>query len=132
MEMETIYGQVVSKANNYMAVPDSAGGRRIIKNCNIRAYERSFKEQCVVYRGKEINRPFRLHITVYESSAAYDLDNCLKTVLDCLQYAGAITNDNLCIGINAEKRLDRLQPRIVYGIEETEPTLFGQHYEGTG
>ena len=124
MEMETIYGQVVSKANNYIAVPDSAGGRRIIKNDNIRAYERTFSEQCRIYRGRGISRPFRLHITVYESSNVYDLDNCLKTILDCLQYAGAITNDNLCIGINATKKTDRQRPRVVYGIEETEPTLF--------
>ena len=29
---ETIFGQVVSKANNYQAVPDGKGGRRIIKS----------------------------------------------------------------------------------------------------
>lgn len=122
--METIYGQVVSKANSYMAVPDSAGGRKVIKNENIRAYERTFNDQCRIYRNRGISRPFRLHITVFESSNVYDLDNGLKTVLDCLQYAGAITNDNLCIGINATKKIDRQRPRIVYGLEETEPTLF--------
>ncbi|MBR0117054.1 MAG: RusA family crossover junction endodeoxyribonuclease [Prevotella sp.] len=124
MEMETIYGQVVSKANSYMTVPDSAGGRRIIKNEQIRAYERSFLDQCRIYRGKGISRPFRLHVTVFESSNAYDIDNALKTILDCLQYAGAIANDNLCIGISATKKIDRRRPRVVYGIEETEPTLF--------
>ena len=124
MIYETIWGQPVSKANSYMAVPDGDGGKRIIKNERIRAYERSFDEQCKIYRGKQINRPFRLHITVYESSNAYDLDNCLKTVLDCLQYAGAITNDNLCVGILATKRIDRDHPRIEYGLEELEPTLF--------
>lgn len=124
MEMETIYGQPIGKANNYMAVPDGQGGRRIIKNDKIRTYERSFKDQCKIYRGRGISRPFRLHIIVYEASAAYDLDNCLKTVLDCLQYVGAITNDNLCVGINATKKIDRRNPRIVYGIEELEPTLF--------
>ena len=124
MEMETIYGQVVSKANSYMTVPDSAGGRRIIKNEQIRAYERSFLDQCRIYRGKGISRPFRLHVTVFESSNAYEIDNALKTILDCLQYAGAIANDNLCIGISATKKIDRRRPRVVYGIEETEPTLF--------
>lgn len=124
MEMETIYGQPIGKANNYMAVPDGQGGRRIIKNDKIRMYERSFNDQCVIYRDKGISRPFRLHITVYEASAAYDLDNCLKTVLDCLQYVGAITNDNKCVGINATKKIDRNNPRIVYGIEELEPMLF--------
>ncbi len=112
MLTEIIWGQPVSKANSYMAVPDGAGGRRIIKNEKIRAYERSFSEQCRIYRGKQINRPFRLHIVVYESSNSFDLDNCLKTILDCLQYCGAITNDNLCVGIDAEKRIDRQYPRI--------------------
>ncbi|MGM9685157.1 MAG: RusA family crossover junction endodeoxyribonuclease, partial [Bacteroidaceae bacterium] len=98
--------------------------RRIIKNEKIRAYERSFHKQCRVYKGRRIDRPFKLHLIVFEGSAAYDLDNCLKTILDCLQYVGAITNDNLCIGINAMKRIDRINPRIVYGIEETEPRLF--------
>lgn len=115
---------MVSKANNYMAVPDSAGGRRIIKNESVRAYERTFNDQCRIYRNRGISRPFRLHITVYEGSNAHDLDNSLKTILDCLQYAGAITNDNLCIGINATKKIDRQRPRVVFGIEETEPTLF--------
>jgi len=30
----------------------------------------------------------------------------------------------LCIGIKAEKRIDRNHPRIEYGIEELEPKLF--------
>lgn len=124
MIYETIWGQPVSKANSYIAVPDGEGGKRIIKNERIRAYERSFDEQCKIYRNRWINHPFRLHITVYESSNAYDLDNCLKTVLDCLQYVGAITNDNLCVGILATKRIDRDHPRIEYAIEELEPTLF--------
>lgn len=124
MITEIIWGQPIGKANNYQAVPDGQGGKRIIKNEKIRAYERSFNEQCKIYRDRGISCPFRLHITVYESSNAYDLDNCLKTVLDCLQYAGAITNDNLCVGISATKRIDREHPRIEYGIEELEPTLF--------
>lgn len=124
MITEIIFGQPIGKANNYQAVPDGQGGRRIIKNEKIKAYERSFQRQCKLYRGRGINRPFRLHITVYESSNAYDLDNCLKTVLDCLQYAGAITNDNLCVGIAATKKIDRVHPRIEYAIEELEPKLF--------
>ena len=116
-EKETIIGQVVAKANNYMAVPDGCGGRRIIKNDAIRQYERSFKRQCRIYRDKLIDRAFRLHIVVYYSSTRYDLDNSLKTILDCLQYVKAIKDDNLCMGINAEKRIDRKNPRIVYAID---------------
>lgn len=31
MEIETIYGQVIAKANNYQAVPGKDGQKRIIK-----------------------------------------------------------------------------------------------------
>lgn len=123
MDKETIFGQIVSKANNYMAVPGSNGTRRIIVSESVRNYEKSFRLQCRIYRNRGINRPFNLHIDVYESSARFDLDNALKTFLDCLQKVNAITNDNLCIGIHAQKHIDRKNPRVVFGIEELEPCL---------
>ena len=124
LQWETIFGQVVSKANNYQAVPDGKGGRRIIKSEKMRQYERSFAKQCRLYRNMGIDRPFILHAVVYESTWAYDLDNALKGTLDCLQSAKAITNDNLCIAINARKAIDSHNPRLMFAIEETEPRLF--------
>ena len=121
---ETIQGQVPSKSNSYLAVPDSAGGRRIIKNDQVRDYERSFAQQCTLYKGRNISRPFNLHAVVYESTWSYDLDNAFKAILDNLQYVGAITNDNLCVAINTRKVIDRRNPRVVFAIEELEPTLF--------
>ena len=50
MEVEIIHGQIVAKANHYQAVPGKFGKKRIIKDEVIRAYERSFIEQCKVYR----------------------------------------------------------------------------------
>lgn len=123
MEHETIFGQVVSKANNYM-VGTSGGTRHIIKSKEIRAYEKSFLKQCKVYKDRLINCRFTLFVAVYESSNAYDLDNALKTVLDCLQYAKAITNDNLYSKIVAEKRIDRRNPRIVYALQPQQESLF--------
>ena len=72
-EKETIYGQVVPKSNNYIAVPDGAGGRRIIKGKNVRAYERSFLEQCRIYAGRNIDTEFVLHIVVWEKAEKFDL-----------------------------------------------------------
>lgn len=115
IERETILGQVVAKANNYKAVPDKYGGKRIIKSDAVRKYEREFDRQ--------INGQFKLMIAIYQSSARYDLDNSIKTVLDCLQQVKAITNDSLCYSIVAEKRIDRRNPRIVFAIEELEPKL---------
>lgn len=124
METETIFGQIVAKANHYKAVPDHDGGRRIIKDETIRAYERSFMEQCHLYKNKAINVPFTLFVKVYHSSMRFDIDNSLKTLLDCLQYVKAITDDCLCMKIVAEKAIDRRNPRLTFSIETKEQTLF--------
>ena len=116
MTTETILGQVLAKANHYQAVPDGQGGRRIIKDKALRAYEQEFDHQCRLYRDKRISEPFMLTIDVWHSSERYDLDNSLKTVLDCLQYAGAISDDKLCYSIRAAKHVDKYRPRIEYSI----------------
>jgi Holliday junction resolvase RusA-like endonuclease len=124
MQTETILGQVVSKANNYMPVADTTFGRRIIKTQRLRDYEKSFAEQCTIYKGRSISRPFIFHATFYESTNSYDLDNGIKTVLDCLQYVQAITNDNLCTEMHVRKVVDPQHPRVEYAIQELEPTFF--------
>ena len=117
MDVEVIHGQIIAKANHYQAVPGKNGERRIIKDEAIRAYERSFMEQCRIYKDRNVNCYFTLYVAVYESSVRYDLDNALKTLLDCLQMVKAITDDNLCRKIVAEKRIDKYRPRVVFGIE---------------
>ncbi len=112
-----IYGQIPAKANHYQAVGGSSN-RRIIKDPIIRAYEQSFLRQCVIYKNKQIDSPFMLQVTVYYDTNVCDLDNSLKTLLDCLQYAHAITDDNLCYQILATKRIDRSKPRIEFEIKE--------------
>lgn len=124
MDRETIFGQVIAKANHYLAVQGDGDGRRIIKDEAIRSYERIFESQCRVYRGREINSRFGLEIDVYSNSFRYDLDNSIKTVLDCLQMVGAITNDNLCVNITARKHVDQKNPRITFGLMEYEPKIF--------
>lgn len=107
-----------------MAVPASDGGKRIIKNEALRQYERSFCQQCVAYRDRYISRPFEIYITVYESSWMYDVDNAVKTIMDCIQYCRCIKDDNLCVHLEAEKKIDKLHPRVEFYIVEKEPTLF--------
>lgn len=127
-EVEVILGQIVAKANNYQAVPDGAGGRRMIKNSRVRTYEKNFLKQCKLYAGRMIDRPFELIVTVYYMHNNFDLDNSLKNLLDCLQYAGAITNDNLCTRIVADKRIDPYRPRVEFSIipEPAPPSLFDE------
>ena len=118
MITETIYGQIVAKANHYMSVPGKNGTKRIIKDEKIRAYERSFIAQCKTYKNRRISSRFRLFVKVWHSSTRFDLDNSLKTLLDCLQSVNAITDDNLCFQIEAEKYIDKYQPRIEFAILE--------------
>ena len=118
MEVEVIRGQIIAKANHYQAVPGKFGQKRIIKDEIIRTYERSFMEQCKVYRNRRISSRFRLFVRVWHSSERFDLDNSLKTLLDCLQMVGGITDDKLCYQIEAEKHLDKYRPRIEYAILE--------------
>ena len=118
MEVEVIHGQIVAKANHSQAVPGKFGKKRIIKDEVIRAYEHSFIEQCKVYRNRRIATRFRLFVRVWHSSVKFDLDNSLKTLLDCLQMVDAITDDNLCFQIEAEKHLDKYHPRIEFALLE--------------
>ena len=125
MDREIIHGQILAKANHYQAVPDTAnGGRRIILDEAFRAYAKSFKEQCHIYKDRGIDRPFFFFFFVWYSSSRFDLDNSLKTLLDLLQDVGAIKDDNLCIEIHSCKHLDPVRPRIEFAIAETEPRLF--------
>lgn len=124
MEYETILGQVVAKANHYQAVPSKDGTRRIIKDSKIRNYEKSFCLQCRKYRHKRINYPMRIFIKVWFIHNNFDLDNSIKTILDCLQYCDAITNDNLVVEIVAQKFISSKNPRVEFAIEEIQPKLF--------
>jgi Holliday junction resolvase RusA-like endonuclease len=120
---EVIYGQVVSKSNNYQVGNNKHGDRYIIKSEAIKKYESSFINQCKFYKDMLIMSPFKIYLDVFESSQQYDLDNALKTILDCLQYVHAIVNDNQCMGIDAVKHIDRKNPRVRFAILTNEPSL---------
>ena len=118
IDKETITGQIIGKANNYRAVVNRKTKRiAIIKDKSVTAYERSFLAQCSIYKDRLISKPFILNVTVFCNTVRYDLDNSLKTLLDCLQQARAITNDSLCYGINAVKCIDKENPRVTFSIE---------------
>ena len=124
-QTETILGNVVAKANHYaVALNRRTGERHIIKDAELKSYEKSFRAQCKLYKGRLISRPFILHADVFYETNSNDLDNSLKTLLDCLQDVKAITNDNLCREIHAKKHVDKERPRVSFRIEELEPTLF--------
>jgi Holliday junction resolvase RusA-like endonuclease len=110
---ETIQGIVPGKSNQYLI-----GKRGLYKSDNLKAYESSFYLQCNKYRNKGISKEFSIHIRVYYPSRRADLDNSFKVVLDSLQKCGAISNDRNCIKIEAERFIDKTNPRIEFRIIE--------------
>ena len=125
MDREIIHGNPVGKANHYLAVPDTAnGGKRIILDDIYRAYQRSFIQQCTIYKGRNIDRPFIFFMHAWLRTNAQDVDNILKSVLDLLQDVHAISNDALCRELHCVKHVDPIHPRIEFGIVELEPRLF--------
>lgn len=130
LDIETIFGQIIPKSNNYVTVSNKPNGkRRLIKSDETRAYEKSFILQCRKYKNRMIHDPFRLYCVVYQRSKRFDLDNSLKTILDCLQYTKSITDDNLCVEIVAKKRVDKKNPRLEFALQPVveEQSLFDLH-----
>lgn len=112
---QIIHGKVPSKSNCYKVVTLGGHGS-LAKQSALKDYEKSFYLQCHLYRGKMITGLFELHLNVFYENQRPDLDNCFKTVLDCLQGCKAIKNDRNCVKIVAEKFIDKVSPRIEFEI----------------
>ena len=110
-----ISGNVPSKSNCYKIITLNGHGS-LAKTKALKDYEHSFFWQCSTYRNANINTPFEFYINVYYPSKRSDLDNSLKCVLDCLQKVKAISNDNLCCKIIAQKFIDKVNPRVEFKI----------------
>lgn len=113
--MQIIHGNCPSKSNCYKIVSFS-GHHSLSKTKALKEYEDKFYIQCDKYRNANISGYFELHLKVFYPSERSDLDNSLKIILDCLQKAKAIKNDNKCVKIVAEKYLDKTDPRIEFEI----------------
>jgi Holliday junction resolvase RusA-like endonuclease len=115
MQKFIITGNTPSKSNCYKVI-------RLGNRCGLGKqkkpydYEKSFLYQMLQYDYEIIEGNFKFIIDVFYDSRRPDLDNSLKVVLDCLQKAKAIKNDNKCLEINAYKHLDKLKPRIEFSI----------------
>jgi Holliday junction resolvase RusA-like endonuclease len=110
---QTVLGQVPSKANSYKVITYKGHGS-LGKTKALESYEKSFFLQCGKYRNLGISSFFEYHCRVYYKTMSSDLDNHAKIILDCLQKVKAISNDNRCIKIVAEKFVDKINPRIEF------------------
>jgi len=111
---QIILGNCPSKSNCYRIY-----GKRLVKSNKLKTYEISFAHQCDKYRDANIDQEFELNLKVFYPSRRSDLDNSLKVILDCLEKAGAITNDNKCMKITACKFIDKDNPRIEFFINKS-------------
>lgn len=114
---QVIYNNPPSKSNSYRIITINGHGS-LAKTDALKKYEKDFYLQCGAYRNKKIKGFFELYIDVYFSSNRPDLDNALKSTLDCLQMCKAITNDRNCVKIVANKFIDRIRPRLEFTLVE--------------
>lgn len=113
-----IRGNTPSKSNSYKIITIN-GHASLGKTDTLKKYEDAFYMQVPAsLRGKMISGFFEFCIDVYYPSLRSDLDNSLKVVLDCLQKAKVIKNDNRCVKILAQKFVDKKDPRIEFEIKE--------------
>lgn len=114
---QVIYNNPPSKSNSYRII-NIKGHGSLAKTDALKRYEKDFYLQCGSYRNKNISGFFELYIDVYFSSNRPDLDNALKSTLDCLQMCKAISNDRNCVKIVANKYIDRMRPRLEFTLVE--------------
>lgn len=118
-----ILGNVPSKSNSYKIILRSFKGRKsysIGKTTKLKRYEHAFQLQCKKHVKELIDSEFKIDLDVYYDSKRPDLDNSLKIILDCLQAAKMIKNDNKCVQINARKFKDKTNPRIEFSVSRIE------------
>lgn len=101
-----IRGVVPSKSNSYRIARN-----RLFKTKIMSAYEEAFKWQFPKQK-EVIDTEHAVHLVVYYDNKRSDLDGSFKAILDCLQKAAAIRNDNKTVVILAEKLIDKNDPRV--------------------
>ena len=110
-----VTGTPVSKSNSYRIVTIN-GHASLTKTTAMKKYEESFLWQVGDIRDVNIGVPFEFYNDVYFPSKRSDLDGMLKGVMDCLQKAKVIKNDNNCCLIHARKFIDKENPRVEFKI----------------
>jgi Holliday junction resolvase RusA-like endonuclease len=112
--MQVIYGVIPSKSNLYKTTKNGF----FYKDKKVKDYEKSFYYQCDLYRNKMITGSFGIKVNAYLKNTLQDLDGVFKCLFDCLQLTKSIENDRNCIKIEANKFIDKQNPRIEFELYE--------------
>ena len=115
----TILGQAPSKSNCY-GVRCIGRNASMYKKTAVKKYEKSFISQIPAkYLNKNIEYFMKVEIDCYYDSRRPDLDNSAKVILDCLQAAGVIKNDNKVYELNMTKNVRSGGSRVDIRISES-------------
>lgn len=110
-----VLGTPVSKSNSYRIITINGRGS-LTKTSAMKKYEEDFLWQVGGIRDLNLDTPFEFYLDVYYPSKRSDLDGSFKCILDCLQKAKVIKNDNNCCKILGRKFIDKENPRIEFKI----------------
>ena len=110
-----VQGTPPSKSNAYLIIT-IGGHSSLAKTKAMYDNEEKFLWQVGGIRDANIAVPFEFYVDVYFPSKRSDLDGMLKGVMDCLQKAKVIKNDNNCCLIHARKFIDKENPRVEFKI----------------
>jgi len=106
-----VYGQPPSKSNGYKI--RSKPFASLYKTKALKKYEDDFFAQTPgAYRNQKWSEPMIVTLHCFFKTKAPDLDNAAKAVLDCIQSAGVITNDNRVYELHMTKAIDKDRPRV--------------------
>lgn len=119
----TIYGDLMSKSNSRI-MTSFRGRPRLIKKPKALKYEADAIVQIQSRLGRSrtledmFTEPVVLDATIYYSSKRPDLD--VSLLMDVLEKSGVYKNDRQVYQINARKRFDKENPRVIVKISELE------------
>ena len=118
MDITQIKGAVPSKSNSYK-LTSRGGFASMYKSKALKEYEKSFFLQCpATWRNRNLDKLMRIELHIYYTSNRLDLDNSAKILLDCLESAKVIKNDNLVAELYMTKHIDKENPRVEILIKE--------------
>ena len=113
------FGQVPAKSNHYSIRAPKKGMPFTIKTPELKDWEKNFAAQVTANaKNQQISNQVRITLRVWFRSQASDLDNAAKGILDGLQKASVIVNDNRVKELHMFKDVDPSRPRVEITVEE--------------